>query len=121
MTKFGALRKRNSELVLEFTHWFNKLYNKIPFEVKPSQLVAKVTFAGDFEPNFALLLRERRSATLAGMQGDVIEVESNMMASGKLKSKVETGTREPRRFKEQAGPSGAGKSAKEKKWMIWIK
>jgi hypothetical protein len=114
LTKFGALRKRNSELVLEFTHRFKKLYNYIPVEVKPSQLAAKVTFAGDFEPNFALLLRERRSATLAGMQGDVIEVESNMMASGKLKAKVETGTREPRRFKEQAGPSRSGKSAEEK-------
>jgi hypothetical protein len=37
-----------------------------------------------------------------------------MMASGKLKSKVETGTKEPRHFKEQARPSGYGKYAKEK-------
>jgi hypothetical protein len=37
-----------------------------------------------------------------------------MMGSDKLKTKVETGTREPRRFKEQAGPSGAGNSAEEK-------
>jgi hypothetical protein len=37
-----------------------------------------------------------------------------MMASGKLKTKVEMGTREPRRFKEHAGSSGSGKSAEEK-------
>jgi hypothetical protein len=49
-----------------------------------------VTFVGDFEPDFALLLRERRPATLTGMQYDAIEIESNMMASGKLKAKVET-------------------------------
>jgi hypothetical protein len=114
LTEFGALRKRNSESVLEFTQRFNKLYHKIPAEVKPSQPAAKVTFAGAFEPDFALLLRERRSATLAGMQDDAIEIESNMMASGKLKSKVETGTKEPKRFREQAGPSGSGKSAEEK-------
>jgi hypothetical protein len=37
-----------------------------------------------------------------------------MMASGKLKAKVETGTKEPKCFREQAGPYGSGKSAKEK-------
>jgi hypothetical protein len=114
LTKFGALRKKNYELVLEFTQRFNKLYNKIPVKVKPYQPDTKVTFVGAFEPNFALLLRERRSATLVGMQDDAIEIESNMMASGKLKTKVDTGTKEPKRFKEQAGPFGSGKSTKEK-------
>jgi hypothetical protein len=33
-------------------------------------------------------LRERRDTTLVGMQDDAIEIESNMMASGKLKTKV---------------------------------
>jgi hypothetical protein len=33
-------------------------------EVKPSQPAAKVTFAGSFEPNFSLLLRERRGGYL---------------------------------------------------------
>jgi hypothetical protein len=67
LTKFGALRKKNSESVLEFTQSFNKLYNKIPVEVKPSQPAAKVTFAGAFDPDFALLLRERRSIDLTKM------------------------------------------------------
>jgi len=53
-----------------------------------------VTFAGAFEPNFALLLRERNYATFTRMQDDAAEFESNMMASGKLKSKVESGTKE---------------------------
>jgi hypothetical protein len=114
LTEFGALRKNNSESVLDFTQRFNKLYNKIPAEVKPSQPIAKVTFAGAFELDFALLLRERRYSTLAGMQDDAIEMESNMMTSGKLKSKVEIGTKEPKHFREQAGPSGSGKSSEEK-------
>jgi hypothetical protein len=57
LTEFGALRKKNSKIVLEFTHRFNKLYHKIPAEFKPSQPTAKVTFAGAFETNFALLLK----------------------------------------------------------------
>jgi hypothetical protein len=60
-------------------------------------------------------LRERRATTLAGMQDDAIEIESNMMASGKLKMKVDMGTREPRHFREQAGPSGSGRNTSEEK------
>jgi hypothetical protein len=48
------------------------------------------------------------------MQDNVIEIESNMMASNKLKSKAETRTKEPKRFREHAGPSGSRKSAEEK-------
>jgi hypothetical protein len=59
LTEFGSLKKKNSEIFMEFIQIFNKMYNKIPAEVKPSQLVAKVTFMGYFELDFALLLRER--------------------------------------------------------------
>jgi ribonuclease HI len=114
LTEFGALKKKNSESVLEFTQRFNKLYNKIPAEVKPSQPAAKVTFVGAFDPDFALLLRERRSLDLSKMQDDAVEIESNMMASGKLKAKTENVNKENKKFKEQGGPSGSGKSSGDK-------
>jgi hypothetical protein len=88
---FGSLKKKNSETIVEFIQRFNKLYNKIPVKVKPSQPVAKVTFVGAFEPNFTLMLRERRGATLTRMQDDAVEIESNIMDLGKLKKKLETG------------------------------
>jgi hypothetical protein len=47
------------------------------------------------------------------MQDDAIDIKSNMMASGKLKTKTKMGTKEPRHFKEQVGPSGSGKSPEE--------
>jgi hypothetical protein len=75
LTEFRALRKNNSESVLEFTQIFNKLYHKILVEVKPSKPAMNVTFVGDFELKFALLLRERRSSTLTSMQDDAIEIE----------------------------------------------
>jgi hypothetical protein len=111
LTEFGALKKKGSESVLEFIQRFNKLYNKIPAEVKPSQPATKVTFAGAFDPDFALLLREIWSVDLPKMQDDAVEIESNMMASGKLKAKTENVNKENKKFKEQAGPSGSGKSA----------
>jgi hypothetical protein len=87
------------------------LYNKIPVEVKPSQPATKVTFIGAFDPDFALLLRERRSTDLTKMQDDALEIELNMMASGKLKDKIETGHKENKKFKEQGGSLGSGKSS----------
>jgi hypothetical protein len=90
---------------MEFIQMFNKLYNKIPVEVKPSQPAAKVTFAGAFKPDFTLLLRERRGDTLTRMKDTSIEIEYNMMASGKLKTKLEMRNRETKCFREQAGPS----------------
>jgi hypothetical protein len=93
---------------------FNKLYNKILVEVKPSQPTTKVTFAGAFDLDFTLLLRERRSTNLMKMQDDSLEIKSNMMASGKLKEKIETGNKESRKFKEQGGCSGSGKSLGDK-------
>jgi hypothetical protein len=93
------LRKKTSESVLELIQIFNNLYKKISVEVKPSQPATKFTFAGAFDYDFALILRERRSTTLAGMQYDSIEIESYMMESRKFKTKFEMGTKEHRHFK----------------------
>jgi len=38
-----------------------------------------------------------------------------MMASRKMKTKVDMGIREPRRFREQAWPSSSGKNTQEEK------
>jgi hypothetical protein len=73
-----------------------------------------VIFVGAFDPNFALLLRERRYGDLTRMKDDAIEIESNMMALGKLKAKIEMGNKETRRFREQVGPFGSGRFAEDK-------
>ena len=43
----------------------------------------KLHYAGGFDDNFALVLRDRRSTSLAEMMDDVIEVKVNLMASKK--------------------------------------
>jgi hypothetical protein len=65
------------------------MFNKIPAEIKPSDASTKITFSAAFDPEFCLILRERRSATLSLMQDVSLKVESNIMASQKLKGKVE--------------------------------
>jgi hypothetical protein len=79
MTEFGYLKRKEGESVSNFSKRFNKMYNKIPTEIKPSEASAKITYASSFDPDFFLLLRKRRDTTLAHIQDVAIEVESNIL------------------------------------------
>jgi hypothetical protein len=98
ITEFGALKRKQGESISDFTKRFNKMYSKIPDEIKPSETSTKITFANAFDAEFSLLLRERRSATLSLMQEATIEVESNILATDKLKSR---GDRDRKKQKEE--------------------
>jgi hypothetical protein len=89
ITEFGALKRKNGESILDFTKRFNKMYGRIPDEIKPTEASAKITYANAFDAKFSLLLRERRSTTLLSMQEATIEVESNILASDRLKTRSE--------------------------------
>ena len=66
-TEFGNLKRENGESLLDFNKRFNRMYSKIPAEVKPTPTSAKLTYATAFDSDLCLLLRERRCATLADM------------------------------------------------------
>ena len=59
--------------------------------------MAKFHYDEWFDDDFSLLLRERRSTTLADMMNDAIEVEVNIMACRKGKYIFET-----KKVKEEA-------------------
>jgi hypothetical protein len=86
MTEFGSLKRKEGESVSDLSKRFNKMYNKIPAEIKPSEASAKITYASAFDPNFYLLLRERRATNLAHMQDAAVEVESNILAVDQLRN-----------------------------------
>ena len=67
ITKFGALRRKKDETIADFSKRFNKMYGKIPAEIKPSETSAKPTNANAFDHEFSLLLRERIPVTLLNM------------------------------------------------------
>ena len=79
--EFRNLKRENGESVSNFTKRFNKMFNKIPTEIKPTDTSSKITYANAFDSDFCLLLRERRSASLSLMQDATLEVESNIIAS----------------------------------------
>jgi hypothetical protein len=86
MTEFGSLKRKEGEFVSDFSKRFNKMYNRIPAEIKPSEASAMITYSSAFDPDFCLLLRERRAATLAHMQDAAVEVESNILAVNRLRN-----------------------------------
>ena len=61
-----------------------------------------------FDNDFALLLRERKSASLRVMFIDSLEVESNMMACGKIKQRVDV---DRRKCREEIIPSTSSASS----------
>jgi len=104
MTEFGSLKRKEGEYVSDFSKRFNKMYNRIPLEIKPSEASAKITYSNAFDPNFCLLLRERRAPTLALMQDAAVEVESNMLAVDRLRSAA--GRNIPK-SRSETSPSGS--------------
>jgi hypothetical protein len=83
------------------------MYNKIPTEIKPTETSAKITYASAFDPDLCLLLRERRATSLAHMQDAALEVESNILAVDKLRSKAD---RDRRKGRSEASTSGSSVS-----------
>jgi hypothetical protein len=72
-----------------------RVYNSIPTEVQPPSGVVQLRYIDSFDSDFTLLLRERRSENMDSMMSDVIEVEVDLMASGKIKQKFNKGGKKP--------------------------
>jgi hypothetical protein len=88
ITDFGSLKRKDEEFVSDFSKRFNKMYNKIPTKIKPTEASARIMYASDFDPDFCLLLRERRATSLAHMQDASLEVESNILEVDRLINKA---------------------------------
>jgi hypothetical protein len=89
ITEFGSLKRKEGESVSEFSKRFNKMYKRIPDEIKPTETMEKITYESAFDSEFCLLLRERRSPSLVHMQDVSLELESNIVASYKLGEKYD--------------------------------
>jgi hypothetical protein len=110
MTEFGSLKKQEGESVSDFSKRFNKMYNKIPAEIKPSEASAQISYASAFDPDFCLVLRERRATSLAQMQDATIEVESNILAADRLRNKADTDRRKGKSEASTSDPTTSGPS-----------
>jgi hypothetical protein len=81
--------------VQDFLAKFMKVYNSIPTEVKLPLGAAHLRYANNFDNDFSLLKRERRSNTLGTMVSDAIEVKVNLMALGKIKQNFDRNGKKP--------------------------
>ena len=65
LSQYNNINKGGFEFVHEFSSWFMGVYNSIPADIKPLLGAAKLHYADAFGDDFALLLRERKSASLS--------------------------------------------------------
>jgi hypothetical protein len=93
MIEFGYLKKKDGDSISDFSKRFNKMYNKIPAEINPTEASVKISYANAFDPDLCFLLRERRAISLARMQDAAVEVESNVLEVDRLKNKPVTDRR----------------------------
>jgi hypothetical protein len=84
------------ESISDFSKRFNKMYNKILAEINPTKASAKISYSSAFDPDFCLLLRERRATSLAQMKDSTIEVESNVLVVDRLRNKTDVDRRKGR-------------------------
>ena len=114
ITEFGALRRKKFETIVDFSKRINKMYSRIPAEINPTETSAKMTYANAFDHEFSLLVRERRPISLLNMQDASLEVESNILASNRLKKETTQQLYERKGNKEEAPRGSASHSAEEK-------
>ena len=88
ITEFSNLKRENGESISNFTKRFNKMFGKIPAEIKPTDTSAKITYENSFDSDSYLVLRETRSSSLSLMHDVSLEVESNIVACQKVKGNI---------------------------------
>ena len=91
-----------------------RCYSRIPTEIKPTETSAKLTYANAFDHEFSLLLRERRPISLLNMQDAALEVESNILASNRLKKETSQQLYD-RKGNKEATPGGSSSLSAEGK------
>jgi len=66
------------------------MYNRMPAEIRPTPASAMIIYSNAFDSQFCLLLRGRRCVSLDDMQDEAFEVESNILAAGRLEGDAES-------------------------------
>ena len=90
------------------------MYSKIHTEIKPTETSAKLTYVNSFDAKFSLLLRETISITLVNMQEAALEVESNLMATNKLRNNSDYHGEDKKKKKEMSASTLRTKVADSK-------
>lgn len=107
------MKRKEGESLIDFTKRFNKVYQKIPVEVKPPKTTTMITFGNAFDAKFSLWLRVIKPQSFPTVQEAVIEVESNILETNKLKAKENKGVKEKKKQRDEKQASTSKDSSAE--------
>ena len=78
LEEYQNLKRHPGETIQDFLARFNKVYNAIPFEIKPPLGWALLHYPSSFDPEVEFHIREREPSSLEEMQNIAITVEHNL-------------------------------------------
>jgi hypothetical protein len=79
LSEYENIRRNQGETVQDYCTRFNNMYNAIPADIKPPQVLVVIKLPDGFDAHMSYQLRERNSTTLEDMQKSAISVEENLL------------------------------------------
>ena len=79
LEEYDYLKRKPGETVQQFSARFNKVYHAMPIDINPPLGSAHLHFPDAFDPEMAIQLRERNTASLEEMQSIAVDVETNLL------------------------------------------
>jgi hypothetical protein len=79
--QFNQIKKKENEIVKEFNTRFDRLYNQIPTEFRPTASSVCLLYMNAFEGKFHFILKDKKPTSLAQAKEYSVDIEENLLDS----------------------------------------
>jgi hypothetical protein len=83
-TIFSIIKKHESETICQFNARFFKFYNKIPYRVRPNEIVSLIYYIEAFDGIFGVFFKNEDPQSLEEVQAAAIKLERNHLVACEL-------------------------------------
>jgi hypothetical protein len=80
-TQFNQIKKKENETIKEFISRFDRLYNQIPIDYRPTTSSVRLLYMNSFEGKFRYILKDKNPTSLAEANEFSIDIEENLLDS----------------------------------------
>ena len=78
-TQFNQIKKKENETVKEFITRFDRIYNQIPTDFRPTTSSVRLLYVNSFAGQFRFILKDKKTTSLAEVKEFSIDIEENMI------------------------------------------
>jgi hypothetical protein len=81
VAQFNQIKKKENETVSEFNTIFDRLYNQIPTDFRPTTTSICLLYMNAFEGKFCFILKDKKPTSLAQDKEYNADIEENLLDS----------------------------------------